>query len=604
MSNESDEGECNLLLDFCTNLNSDFINSIIEQQLRYILITDDLTVDDKKMTNILINLQKKTNFTEIKYMFMISLVSSFKKIIDNSSNERSNTSFYKQGIYKAISLFVTRFISDKMINMYNKEESQIISDFITLSSKDFGVRFQYYIFREFENNYHMNPTIIKFEYQNNYNNILHAYRAFMEVVYVYIKIIVRIFSLYIMPIVFREASISTYFKTTVVNVYSFVLFNSTYKKMKINTSSNSNDDVDHIEDFFNNIYKMVEKNTLQDELKLLSEIVIQDLFSNRGKNKYKLPKFSKERIMKTRMFQLYETILSIIINQRTILMVTDGFKPLFDDFGYFLIQFKQRLKDTHFFIDIIKTKKYQISNEIEWNNDCKYVYTLRNISLEYTENENTKAVLKNVNLDFECGKTHYIYGPSGCGKSTLLLAFIKRIKINNDGSILFFGLHDYTFFSIRKHISFITCDTTLFKKSLYHNIVYGIDKNVLETKNDEIMNTIKKYMTRFDLQEFIPVIKMKNADKLSKGQEQRIIVMNLILDIMYNNKRILFLDEFTSNVDAKNEQVIFQELKTLQNMYNLTIFYVSHNSSNIVYSDYNYLINPDTLSISKQVTNK
>jgi ABC-type bacteriocin/lantibiotic exporter with double-glycine peptidase domain len=111
-------------------------------------------------------------------------------------------------------------------------------------------------------------------------------------------------------------------------------------------------------------------------------------------------------------------------------------------------------------------------------------------------------------------------------------------------------------------------------------------------------------MTRFDLQEFIPVIKMKNADKLSKGQEQRIIVMNLILDIMYNNKRILFLDEFTSNVDAKNEQVIFQELKTLQNMYNLTIFYISHNSSNIVYSDYNYLVNPDTLSISKQVTNK
>ena len=109
-------------------------------------------------------------------------------------------------------------------------------------------------------------------------------------------------------------------------------------------------------------------------------------------------------------------------------------------------------------------------------------------------------------------------------------------------------------------------------------------------------------MTLFNLKIFIPLIKIKNAKKLSSGQQQRIILINLMLDIIYNNKKIIFLDECTANIDVDNEQIIFQELKKLQYIYSITIFYTSHNQSNMEYSDFNYIINTDTFSVSKQVT--
>jgi ABC-type multidrug transport system ATPase subunit len=100
----------------------------------------------------------------------------------------------------------------------------------------------------------------------------------------------------------------------------------------------------------------------------------------------------------------------------------------------------------------------------------------------------------------------------------------------------------------------------------------------------------------------IPIIKIKNAKKLSKGQEQRVVVVSLFLDIIYNNKKVIILDEFTSNVDSDNEEIIFKELKIIQKMYGLTIFYTSHNYSNIIYSDYTYTIDIITRLIDKKIT--
>ena len=596
--------EINSILKIFTNFNSDYIDNIIEKNLLYVFITDDLNINDKEMIHILIDIQKKTKFREIKYIFIISFLFSIKKIIDNSSSEYEpgRNKFYKQAFLKIITLIVSKFFGNKLSGLFNEEESKVIPDLIDSCSIKFSSQFKNYIFKEFETNYDNDPATIKFAYQNSYHNILNVYKVFVEVCYAYIKIITKCISLYIMPFILKEVSIATYVKTILINIYTIVLFHNTYKKCKVNISTNTNTSSDHIEDFFNNLYKMIEKNTLPDEIELLNEIITQDLFSNNGKNKYTLNKLSKERLKQTKIYQMYETLLSIVINQRSILTVTDGFKRLYEDYSYCITQFKIKLKETYFFIDIIKTKNYQLSDEIQWNDDNTYMYTLRNVTLEYTENEITKVILKNVNLDFEYGKAHYIHGSSGCGKSTLLLAFIKRIKINNDGSILFFGLYDFSYFSIRKYITFITSQTTLFKNNLYYNFTYGIDKNVLKTKNDEIMNTIEKYMTCFNLQTLIPYIKVKNANKLSKGQEQRIVIINLILDVIYNNKKILFLDEFTSNIDSVNEKNIFQELKKLQNMYNLTIFYISHNESNIIYSEFNYHISVESQSITKNKT--
>jgi ABC-type multidrug transport system fused ATPase/permease subunit len=111
-------------------------------------------------------------------------------------------------------------------------------------------------------------------------------------------------------------------------------------------------------------------------------------------------------------------------------------------------------------------------------------------------------------------------------------------------------------------------------------------------------------MNILNLQEFIPHIKTSKATKLSQGQIQRVCIIGMFIDILFNDARMLILDEFTSNLDAENEKLVFSELIKLQEIHRFTIFYTSHTLSNMVYSDYNYPVNHDTLSISKQVTNK
>ena len=64
--------EINSILKIFTNFNSDYIDNIIEKNLLYVFITDDLNINDKEMIHILIDIQKKTKFIEIKYIFIIS----------------------------------------------------------------------------------------------------------------------------------------------------------------------------------------------------------------------------------------------------------------------------------------------------------------------------------------------------------------------------------------------------------------------------------------------------------------------------------------------------------------------------------------------------
>ena len=113
------------------------------------------------------------------------------------------------------------------------------------------------------------------------------------------------------------------------------------------------------------------------------------------------------------------------------------------------------------------------------------------------------------------------------------------------------------------------------------------------------MQEIVKYMNLFGLTKFIKYVKIKNATKLSKGQTQRIAIIRLFINIIFNDARILFLDEFTSNIDNSMEEVIFKELINLHTIYRFTVFYISHNLYNIKYSDFNYKFNVDEHSITK-----
>jgi ABC-type bacteriocin/lantibiotic exporter with double-glycine peptidase domain len=302
-------------------------------------------------------------------------------------------------------------------------------------------------------------------------------------------------------------------------------------------------------------------------------------------------------------YKIIETLASLIINDAYLFNLTAASEIAMIELGERLIQLNKKLPMVRDFIHILlHVKPYYTSETISWNYDTppsENIFTLENITIEYEEDNIMNIVLENINLNFETNKSHFIYGNSGCGKTTLLNALMKRMKIKN-GSITFFGL-DYTYFSIRAYLSYITSESALFSKSLYYNITYGLNKIIVSKQQNEIVTKITEYMKLFGLDKFISKLRTKNAIKLSKGQTQRVAIIRLFIQIIFDDRRIIFLDEFSSNIDNEMEKIIFTELRNLQNIYPLTLFYISHNLYNKKYSDYIYEISSDTRSISKKI---
>jgi ABC-type multidrug transport system fused ATPase/permease subunit len=428
----------------------------------------------------------------------------------------------------------------------------------------------------------------------------------------YTKILNANLTLFLVPFLFEnQFNITTFNKIIFINIYSTIIFRTIYKNTKIN-QNRIKKVIDegfekNIDSFFNNLERIYQKDTTKQELKIINDKLIESVNNNFINKAYKVRSFSSEIVKKYYTMEFINLFSSTLINNSVLLFASDQSSTYFTTYANQMSDTKANMRLLHSFIEILKTKPYKISNPISWNknDNYEYLFILKNITLEYFDNNNNiEKVFENVSLNFEIGKSHFIYGESGCGKTTLLNSLIKRTKIKN-GTIQFLGMYDeYTYFSIRKYIIYMTSKCGLFEKSIHYNVTYGMKKHKLEENEYGILNTIIKYMNIFNLKQLIPYIKTKNATKLSQGQIQRVCILGMFIDIIFNDARILILDEFTSNLDKQNEKIIFTELIKLQEIYRFTIFYTSHTLSNIVYSDYNYPVNHETLSISKQVTNK
>jgi ABC-type multidrug transport system ATPase subunit len=306
-------------------------------------------------------------------------------------------------------------------------------------------------------------------------------------------------------------------------------------------------------------------------------------------------------------YKIMETVTSIIVNDTSLLFFTECLKSKIIDFVDRKKELYKRLNFGHTIVDILNMKDYQISKPITWSNENDngiYLFVLEDVSINYkTKSGTTIEILNNINLNFEVGMSHFFYGNSGCGKTTLLNALVRKVK-SESGTIKFLNTYDkYTYFSIRNYLTYLTPESTLFPKSLHYNIIYGIHSKKLIENNEEITETINKYVNLFGLEKYLQTLKKTKATNLSKGEKQRVAIIRSIMGIIYNDTRILFFDEFTSNIDNVMEEKIYTELKNLQKIYRFTMFYVSHNLYNMKYSDFKYEINTTNHSIHRTEMN-
>ena len=589
-----------------------FINIIddssIERLLKLFLIKDDMCENDKQMIEILIENDKQMHFIKLKYLFILEFIINFGYFTDKINDN---------AILKMSSAGLTIYFRKLMSKKYRYYEKKTIINLEKMCLKKFNKHTKNVMLKNIETNDNDN-IFIKNIYLDSYNNILTVYELYTKLVQHLFDFISQLMILLLRPFFFenRHGVVRITINMIYLMVYNFYLIfyfftSSDYKKNDNTEEYKLKEDMMYL---FQNINIIIEKNTLKSELLNILSRLLKLSKNNDIIEKYKLFKVSKYHIKKMRKYKIFETISSLIINDGYFIFLTEPLENagiyIADFYGKFIIN----LQGTRGFIDVLNTKPYQVAKTIPWINNYetnlnKNIFVLENVTLEYESKNESKngtknKVLENVSLNFDSGKSHFLYGNSGCGKTTLLNALMKRVKITN-GEIKFLGIHeDYTYFSIRQYLTYITSESALFSKDLYYNITYGLNAKILneKQKEKEIMETVTKYMDLFGLEKFIPTMKTTNAHKISKGQTQRVAILRLFINIIFNDTRILFLDEFTSNIDNKMEEIIFTELRNLQKnpKYNFTIFYVSHNLYNMKYSDYNYEIDTETHSI-KQV---
>ena len=207
----------------------------------------------------------------------------------------------------------------------------------------------------------------------------------------------------------------------------------------------------------------------------------------------------------------------------------------------------------------------------------------KNVNFNYESNQDNE-VLKNINLEIAGNKMTALVGHSGSGKSTLL-SLIPRIYDPSSGEILLDGqnIKDVKLSSLRKEISIVDQNTTLFDDTVLNNIKYA--------KPDATNEQIIQAAEMASCTDFINKLENKfetkigeNGVKLSGGEKQRLSIARAFL----KNSKIILLDEATSSLDSETEEKIQKALEKL--ISNKTTIVIAHRLSTILNSNKIYVL--------------
>ncbi len=202
----------------------------------------------------------------------------------------------------------------------------------------------------------------------------------------------------------------------------------------------------------------------------------------------------------------------------------------------------------------------------------------RDVNFAYSSGEG--QVLHGINLQVEPGETIALVGRSGSGKSTLV-SLLPRFYDCETGEILIddIPLAEYSLQGLRRHISLVSQEVTLFNDSIAANIAYG---GLADASAQEIeAAAAAAHVTEFTatLSDGLDTMVGDRGVLLSGGQRQRISIARALL----KNSPILILDEATSALDTESERHIQGALDKL--MENRTTFVIAHRLSTIENAD-------------------
>ncbi len=213
------------------------------------------------------------------------------------------------------------------------------------------------------------------------------------------------------------------------------------------------------------------------------------------------------------------------------------------------------------------------------------------VTFRYEEGKN---ILNHVSFHITPGQSIALVGPTGAGKTTII-NLLSRFYDVNEGSVKVDGydVREVTLHSLRTQMGVMLQDTFVFSGTILENIRYG----KLDATEEEIIAAAKIVRAHdfiSELKDGYQTVVEERGSTLSAGQRQLISFARALLA----NPKILILDEATSSIDTKTEELLQKGLQEL--LKGRTSFIIAHrlstikNSSQIFYVDQGQIVEAGT----------
>ena len=190
-----------------------------------------------------------------------------------------------------------------------------------------------------------------------------------------------------------------------------------------------------------------------------------------------------------------------------------------------------------------------------------------------------KPVITDFSASVKEGQTVAIVGPTGAGKTTMVKLLMRYYDV--DSGAIRIGGHDVREFDrndLRSMVGMVLQDTWLFKGTIRENIRYGN----LEATDEQVEAAAKAAFADHFIRTLPGGYEMEineDASNISQGQRQLLTIARAILA----DRRMLILDEATSSVDTRTEELIQRAMGRL--MHGRTSFVIAHRLSTIRNAD-------------------
>ena len=228
------------------------------------------------------------------------------------------------------------------------------------------------------------------------------------------------------------------------------------------------------------------------------------------------------------------------------------------------------------YVDEEEMKNEDNITEVLSNSDAKGNIEFKNVKFTYTGNDH--PTIKGFSANVKSGQKIAIVGPTGAGKTTMVNLLMKFYDIDS-GDILIDGksIKNLTRENIHELFTMVLQDTWLFEGTVKENIKFNKDEL---TDRD-----IEKVCEIVGLDHYIKTLpkgynsEINNANSVSAGERQLLTIARAMLE----NSPFLILDEATSNVDTRTEEVVQMAMDKLAE--NRTSFIIAHRLSTIKNAD-------------------